>query len=77
MKLDSFTQQILLKKIDRLETLETARHLRHGVPLFVVEAGQYRICFDEKEKTRLILFAGNHKQYEKWISEGSWKKNPL
>ncbi|MFH0955355.1 MAG: hypothetical protein V1777_04600 [Candidatus Micrarchaeota archaeon] len=68
-KLDTSVQQILLKKILKLQHLITARHLKHGVPIFVVEAGQYRICFREKQKTREILFAGSHKQYEKWYKQ--------
>jgi hypothetical protein len=67
-KMDSSIKRILWKKIIRLERLPKARHLKRGFPIFVVESGQYRICFEEKGKTRNILFAGNHKQYQKWYS---------
>ena len=65
-KMDSTEQQRIWKKIQQLKSLGKARHLKHGVPIFVSESGQYRICFREKQTIREILFAGNHKQYEKW-----------
>lgn len=68
-KMDSTEKQRIWKKIQQLKTLPKARHLKQGVPIFVVESGQNRICFREKEKTREILFAGNHKQYQKWYKQ--------
>jgi hypothetical protein len=68
-KTDSSEQNKIWKKIQQLKTLSKARHFKHGVPIFVVETAQYRICFREKEKAREILFAGNHKQYEKWYKK--------
>ena len=68
-KMDSSIRRILWKKIQQLKTLPKARHLKKGVPIFVVETGQNRVCFREKNKTREILFAGNHKQYQKWYSD--------
>lgn len=68
-KMDSTEQQRIWKKIQQLKTLLKARHLKQGAPIFAVKAGQYRICFREKEKTREILFAGNHKQYQKWYKQ--------
>ena len=59
----------LKEKIEQLKTLLKARHLKQGIPIFVVESGQYRICFREKGKAREILFAGNHKQYQKWYKQ--------
>jgi len=41
--------------------------MMHGLPNFVIETGQYRICFRKKENIIFIIFAGNHKQYEKWF----------
>ncbi|MFH0714543.1 MAG: hypothetical protein V1847_02590 [Candidatus Diapherotrites archaeon] len=67
VKLDKAEQERIWKKIQQLKTISRARHLRHGTPLFVVEAGQYRICFGQFGKVRKIAFAGNHKQYEKWL----------
>lgn len=61
-KMDQSEKEKIWKKILQLQTLQTARHLGHGESFFVVEAGQYRICFREKEKTRTIIFAGNHSQ---------------
>jgi len=68
-KMDSAEKRRIWKKIQQLKTLLKARHLKQGIPIFVVESGQNRICFREKEKTREILFAGNHKQYKKWYSK--------
>jgi hypothetical protein len=68
-KMDSTEQLRIWKKIQQLKTLAKARHLKQGVPIFVVEPGQYRVCFREKGKAREILFAGNHKQYQKWYKQ--------
>ncbi|MCX6802488.1 MAG: hypothetical protein NT067_05265 [Candidatus Diapherotrites archaeon] len=68
-KLDKTEQERIWKKIQQLKALEKARHLKHGLPFFVLETGQYRVCFSEENKTRTILFAGNHKQYEKWLKQ--------
>ena len=66
-KMDKSIQQQIWKKIQQLETLQkSSRHLHHGLPFFVIETGQYRICYKETEQNRKIMFAGNHKQYEKW-----------
>lgn len=59
----------VVKKIQQLENLESIRHLQLGLPFFVVQVGQFRICFEQKENIRTIVFVGNHKQYEKWYSE--------
>ena len=68
-KMDSTEQKRIWKKIQQLKTIVKLRHLKQGVPIFVAESGQNRICFREKGKTREILFAGNHKQYQKWYSK--------
>ena len=65
-KLDKNEREKIWKKIQKLKSPQTSRHLRHGLPFFVVESEQDRIAFKEKEKIREIMFAGNHKQYEKW-----------
>ncbi|MDO8625589.1 MAG: hypothetical protein Q7R47_05890 [Candidatus Diapherotrites archaeon] len=65
-KLDPAIQKQINKKILHLQVLEKVRHLQHGLPYFVVETGQYRICFKEEGNQRTVHFAGNHKQYEKW-----------
>ncbi|MEW5996241.1 MAG: hypothetical protein AB1657_01455 [Candidatus Micrarchaeota archaeon] len=68
-KLPSEIKVRILKKIEQIKQGLPGRHLHHGVPIFVEEVGQYRICYsqDEKRKTRKIYFAGDHKDYEKWI----------
>jgi len=65
-KMDKSVQKPIMKKIQQLKFLGKTRHLEHGLPFFVVEAGQYRICFEEWSNKRVIVFAGSHKQYEKW-----------
>jgi hypothetical protein len=68
-RMDSTEQQRIWKKIQQLKTLVKARHLKKGLSYFVVETGQYRICFKEEGTKRTIHFAGNHKQYEKWYKQ--------
>ncbi len=68
-KLDNPIKERIWKKIQQLKHLTKTRHLKHGLPFFVIESGQYRICFEEIEEKRIIRFAGNHKQYEKWFKE--------
>ena len=65
-KMDKPEKDRIMKKIEQLPILAGARHLKHGVPNFVTEAGQYRVCFREEGDMRAVIFAGNHKQYEKW-----------
>ncbi len=65
-KTDKSKKDRIMKKIEQLRTLTGARHLKHGVPNFVTEAGQYMICFREEGDMRAVIFAENHKQYEKW-----------
>ena len=68
-KSDKSEKERISKKIQQLKHSVSARHLKHGFPFFVVESGQYRVCFEEKSNTRTIMFAGNHKQYEKWVKK--------
>jgi len=68
-RLDNSEKEKIAKKIDRLAFPLKARHLRHSLPYFVVEAGQYRIVFEQTGNTRILVFVGNHKQYEKWPLE--------
>ncbi len=68
-KFDKPAQDRIRKKITRLKTLENARHLKHGLPVFVVETGQYRICFGQEGSVRTVLFAGAHKHYEEWLRQ--------
>jgi len=65
-KMNKELQIKIWKKIQQLKELESARHLKLGLPFFVVETSQYRITFRQIGKTRTVWFAGNHKQYEKW-----------
>lgn len=60
------TRSKIIKKIELLKTDKKFRHLRSGLPYFVQEVGQYRVCFLEKDNTRILIFVGNHKEYEKW-----------
>ena len=65
-KFDEPTRERIHKKIRQLQVLEHARHLKHGLPIFVVETGQYRVCFGQEDHVRTILFVGTHKQYVRW-----------
>jgi len=65
-KMDNSQQQRIWKKIQQLKVLTKARHLKRGLPYFVVESGQDRICFKEEGNKRTIHFVGKHKQYDKW-----------
>ena len=58
----------LLNKMKELKEEKTFRHLKHGLPYFVLESGQYRVCFKEKDNLRTLYFVGDHKEYEKWYS---------
>jgi mRNA-degrading endonuclease RelE of RelBE toxin-antitoxin system len=65
-KMNKELQIKIWKKIQQLKELEGIRHLKKGLPYFVVETNQYRITFKQENNKRIIYFAGNHKQYEKW-----------
>lgn len=66
-KFDNSIKERIWKKIQQIKVLTNPRHLGHGEPFFVEEAGQFRICFEQTAPTiRRIVFVGNHKQYEKW-----------
>jgi len=66
-KMDKSVRQRILKKAIQLESDDsTSRHLRHGLPYFVEEVGGYRIAFAIRDKQKLVLFVGDHKQYERW-----------
>jgi len=70
-KIDKSAKLEIFKKTKKLEDGVSSRHLKQGLPFFVEEVGQYRICFElqEKEKIKRIFFIGNHKQYEKWYKK--------
>jgi len=70
-KLDLSVKKRLFKKILKLQEPVPARHLKHGLPYFVLESKQYRICFTRNESKKLVklFFAGTHKDYEKWIQK--------
>ena len=65
---DLSTKSVITKKIQQLKQPLKHRHLKRGLPFFVVEVVGYRITFqiDEEKKTKTIRFVGDHKQYEKW-----------
>ncbi len=68
-KLDKAMKQRVMKKILQLREDIPARHLKMGLPFFVCELGQYRLCYitDEQRKEKTVCFVGDHKQYEKWV----------
>ena len=58
----------ILKKIKQILINPLKRHLKHGLPFFVEEIGQYRVVYkiDDSEKVVKFYFVGDHKEYEKW-----------
>ncbi len=68
-KLDKSMQRRVWKKVQRLKRGIPARHLKRGLPFFVSEVGQYRICYavDERRMVKTVFFVGTHKEYEKWV----------
>ena len=68
-KFDKNIQSKIVKKIQKLKEQTNSRHLGHGMPYFVEENGQNRICFKEENNFRRITFIGTHKQYEKWYKQ--------
>jgi mRNA-degrading endonuclease RelE of RelBE toxin-antitoxin system len=66
--LDHSVRKLILKKIARMKTEPAGKHLRHGLPYFIAEVGQYRIAYevDEAEKKKIIQFVGDHKEYAEW-----------
>ncbi|MBI5036242.1 hypothetical protein HZC09_02770 [Candidatus Micrarchaeota archaeon] len=69
-KFDPAVQARIMKKIIQLKKPLKHRHLKHGLPYFVEEAGGYRVAFqvEEKLKKKIIRFVGDHKQYEEWYN---------
>lgn len=74
--LPSDIQERVVKKIKRILEGLPGRHLQHGIPVFVEEVGQYRICYmeNDKNKVRKFYYVGKHKDYDKW--NHSFKKRP-
>ncbi|MFH1200540.1 MAG: hypothetical protein V1708_05735 [Candidatus Micrarchaeota archaeon] len=68
--LDKSVRVRLIKKIAKMERKDLpSRHLKAGLPHFVEESGGYRIVFEMEGKTKLVVFVGDHKQYENWYSQ--------
>jgi mRNA-degrading endonuclease RelE of RelBE toxin-antitoxin system len=68
-KLDNGVKQRVMKKILQLQGDTLSRHLKQGLPFYVSEIGQHRLCYsvDEKKKMKTLHFVGDHKDYEKWL----------
>ena len=67
--LDQAVKEEVRKKLKQIERDDKrSRHLRHGLPAFVEECGQYRIGFVlcERLKQKRVVFIGKHKEYETW-----------
>lgn len=70
LKLDKTIKEQMAKKLKQMERDDfDSRHFKHGVPVFVEEAGQHRIVFRKVEETKQkrVIFIGDHKEYEKWF----------
>ena len=69
LDLEKPVRERIAKKLRQLENDEFgSRHLKHGLPFFVEEVGQFRIAFKERADLgqKRVIFVGNHKDYEKW-----------
>ncbi len=68
-KMDKSVKERVWKKILQLKTLPPSRHLKQGFSYFISEIGQYRIAYkvDENRRIKMVYFAGDHKEYEKWL----------
>ncbi len=69
LALDNSVKERIEKKLEQLRRDDLpSRHLKHGLPHFVAEVGQYRIAFLVRHDLRQkrILFVGDHKAYEQW-----------
>ena len=75
-KLDNSIKLRIAKKVRQIIGGLPGRHLEHGLPYFVEEVNQYRICYssDEGLKLRCFYFVGDHKEYRKWIGAQAEKK---
>lgn len=70
-KFDKPIREQILKKFDQMEQPLSARSLHSSNRVQIEEVGQCRIAFiqDEKIRTKIIYFVGNHKQYENWYKK--------
>ena len=69
LMLDASTRERILKRIDRMRNEPPGRHMKHGLPYFVEEAGQYRIVYELEGNLKNIYFVGDHKSYERWYKK--------
>ena len=70
-KLDNSVKVKIINKMKQILAGLPGRHLERGLPYFVEEVDQYRICYksDEENKIRRFYFVGDHKEYLKWIGK--------
>jgi len=71
-RLDKSVREAVCKRLHRLELDDfEPRHLKHGVPFFVEEVGQYRICFKIRYELgeKRVYFIGDHDAYGKWLAQ--------
>lgn len=66
--LDKGIKAKLKKKLEKVKTEKKRRHLKAGFPYFVEEVGQYRIVYSLVDQEILLLFVGDHKEYERYYS---------
>lgn len=53
VNLNQDIQKRIWKKIQQIENGLPGRHLEHGLPFFVEEVGQYRICYTQDETIKI------------------------
>jgi mRNA-degrading endonuclease RelE of RelBE toxin-antitoxin system len=68
-RLDGSMKKRVMKKILQLQGENPSCHLKQGVPYYVAEIGQHRLCYkiDRERKAKILCFVGDHKEYEKWL----------
>ncbi len=66
LALDPSVQARMVKRAKRMAEEDPGRHLRHGYDFFIIEMGKYRIAYTRRNGLKMIYFAGDHKDYERW-----------
>ncbi|MFA6489589.1 MAG: hypothetical protein WCT52_02805 [Candidatus Micrarchaeia archaeon] len=70
-RLDNSVKVRIVNKMKKILEGLPGRHLERGLPYFVEEVDQHRICYksDDVAMTRRFYFVGDHKEYLKWIGK--------
>jgi len=72
-KLDNSISIHVIKKIQQLMIERNFKKLKR-LNVNILKIGQYRVGFLDKDENRILLFVGNHKEYEEWYSKQTKEK---